>query len=183
MAYTAYEVSSAGTTAMRFLESMQRQYTIAGTFTAASTPALSSVEAFLTNGSAEIAAMLASYGYSQSQTDVDVLTALERFNVYSAAELIEASRASAGGGFPQAEPLSRINYFAGWRTQLRNLLKTGGLEELGAGRTHMLTAGGISISDKEALEEDSDFEPYKFFHDEFQDPNTTETNEATQRAQ
>ena len=182
MAYTAYE-RTAGTSAMLMLESIQRQYAIGGTFTTASTPTLSQVETFLTMGSAEVAAILTSYGYAQAQTDSDVLTALERFNVYSAAELIELSRPSAGGGFPQAEPVSRVQIFGAWRRQLRDLLKTGGLAELGAGRTHMLTAGGISISDKEAIEEDSDFEPYKFFHDEFQDPNTTQTNEATQRAQ
>lgn len=182
MAYTAYE-RTAGTSAILMLESLQRQYTIAGTFTTASTPALSQVETFLTIGSAEVAAMLTSYGYGQAQSDPDVLGALERFNVYSAAELIEASRASAGGGFPQAEPLSRINYFASWRTQLRNLLKNGGLAELGAGRTHMLTAGGISIGDKEVIEEDPDFERYKFSVDKFQHPKTVAADEDTQRAQ
>jgi hypothetical protein len=183
VAYTAYE-RTAGVSAKAFVESLQRQYTNAGTFDTSSTPTLAQVETFLTMGSGEIALKLVSNGYSQAQTESDTLTVLERFNVMAAAELIELSRPTAGGVFTESEPVSRLNAFSSWRRQLDMLIKSNGLSALGANRTGTgQTTGGISISDKEIIETDTDFEPLIFGKDRFQHPETVIATEQVQTEQ
>ena len=97
MAYKAYE-RTAGVSAIALVESLQRTHTNSGTFDTSSTPTLAQVESYLTIASADIAVMLADYGYAQAQTDADILAALEQWNVKGAAYMVELSMPSAGWG-------------------------------------------------------------------------------------
>lgn len=176
MAYTAYERTS-GTSALQLVESLVRNRTNSGTFDSSSTPTLSQVESFLTLGSAQIGAMLVSYGYSQAQSDADVLAVLETWNAFSACEMIELTHPSAGGGFPGEERTSRLQVFSGWRKTAKEVLQSDALQAIGGNRTHPVSTGGVSISDKEVIEEDTDFEPYLFAKDKHSHPATVINNE------
>ena len=183
MAYTAYE-RTAGLSALQMVQSIQRQYTSGGTFSTASTPTLAEVETFLTMGSSELAAMLTAKRYTEAQTAVGVLIRLEAWNVLAACWWIELSRPSAGGAaaFSDEEPVSRLSAFAGWRKSAKDTINAGGLDELGAGRdsTTGVTVGGISISDKQEIQDDSDYQPTAFTRDKFTDPGNVVISEADQ---
>lgn len=181
MAYSAYE-RTAGVTAIALLESLQRTHTSSGTFDTSSTPTLAQVESFLTIASADIAVMLQDYGYAQAQTDSGVLASLEQWNVKGAAYMIELSMPSAGWGGEEAS--SRIAEFRKWREDAKEQIESEGFLRMGGIKEFELSAfithGGTSISDKQTIEEDSDFEPFAFTTDGFK---SAGSNAAQQRPQ
>ncbi len=181
MAYKAYE-RTAGVSAIALVESLQRTHTNSGTFDTSSTPTLAQVESYLTIASADIAVMLADYGYAQAQTDADILAALEQWNVKGAAYMVELSMPSAGWGGEEAS--SRSAEFRRWREDAKGQIESEGFDRLGGTKERELSAfitgGGTSISDKQVIEEDSDFEPFAFTTDKFK---STGSNQAQQRPQ
>ncbi len=164
MSYSAYEVT-AGSSAIQMVEAFQRTRTANGTFGTATIPTLTQVETFLTRGKAELAAVLEKHGYSKTQTDADVLGVLEPLNVKAACYYVELTSPTAGYT-SEGEPVGRLSSFRAWRKEAAELCTGRTLADLGATRTYEkssgLSAGGISISDKETIEEDSDYEPLAF---------------------
>ena len=178
MSYTAYE-RTAGTSAIQMVEALQLSRTNDGTFDTSSTPTLAMVESFLTQGSAELAVMLLRYGYAQAQTDSDVLTVLQRYNVYAACLEIEMTQPSAG--WTDEEATTRIGTFAKWKAAADEMIRSDAFALLGGTKqrdlSDMVSYGGASISDKDTIEEDSDFEPYTFSRNQFGNPPSNQLKE------
>lgn len=166
MAYTAYEPSTPANAALAQVVALHLGRTNAGAFDSSTRPTLTEVEQHLTTIYRRIAAKLVAVGIAQAQTDDDVLGALMDYNARGAAYLIELSQASQG--FAATEGGGRLAEFAKWESDLDSLLATDALEQLGATMVTTTrsaagaTAGGISISDKDDIDTDTDFEPLAF---------------------
>ena len=181
MAYSAYE-RTAGTSVINEVSAMERHLTNKGigAFDSDTTPTLSQVEEFITDIYYDMGLKLMSNGYAQVQTDADVLGALQRYNVFGACAQIELTQPSVGykGG-----ENTRYDRFFKEYDKLDSLLQTAGFERLGAVKSFELSAGlsagGISISDKETIETDTDFESYIFTKDRMRHPGSTQIEEET----
>lgn len=165
MTYLAYE-RTAGTSCLNEVQAMERHLTDNGTFGTATIPTLSQVEEFITDTYYDISTKLVINGYDQSQTDTDVLGVLQHFNALGACAKIELTQPSVG--YKTGENTRYDRFFKEYE-KIDKFTETSALERLGATRSWNLsdglTAGGISISDKEAIETDADHVPYFFRRD------------------
>ena len=149
-----------------------------GTFSTSSIPTLTQVEQFLTNAHDQMASWLEEAGYSSTQTDADVLGALEPYNAYGGAYMVELTQPSVSW---EPREGSRAYLFKQLFEEAKKLIGRDGLQLLGATKSKQLSrdlaAGGISISDKDTIEEDTDHPPYWFYRDLHQHPSTVKTTE------
>ncbi len=95
MAYTAYERTS-GTSCLNEVTALERYLTSEGIFDESTNPTLSQVEEFITDTYYEIGLKLLNYGYAQSQTDTDVVGALQHYNALGACAKVELTQPSVG---------------------------------------------------------------------------------------
>ena len=165
MSYSAYE-RTAGTSCINEVQSYERQLTDDGVFSASTIPTLSQVEEFITDIYYDMGLKLVSYGYAQSQTDANVLGALQRYNTFGACAQVELTQPSVG--YKGGENTRYDRFFKEYE-KFDKFVQSVGFSRLGATKSFELSAGlsagGISIDDKETIETDSDFEPYMFTKD------------------
>ena len=181
MAYSAYE-RTAGVSAINEVQSYERHLTSGGTFSASTIPTLSQVEEFLTDIYYDMGLKLMAHGYTQSQTDTDVLGALQRYNTFGACAQVELTQPSVG--YKGGENTRYDRVFKEYQ-KLDDLVKSSGFQRLGATKSFELSAGlsagGISIDDKETIETDTDFEQFMFTKDKMRHPGSISTEETTQQ--
>jgi hypothetical protein len=120
----------------------------------------------------EIAAALARHFYSSVQTEKNVLGVLQWFNALGAACKLELAVSTAG--FGAQENNRHAGLCRQYTTGLSALLATNSLSVLGAGtiddpRGDGLSAGGISLSDKDFIRLDTD-NKYSFMRLLFDNP-------------
>ena len=172
MAYNAYE-RTAGTSCLNEVQALERHLTDNGAFTSNTVPTLSQVEEFITDTYHEIGNVLITYGYAKTQDDTDVLGTLQHYNALGTCAKIELTQPSVG--YRTGENTRYDRFFKEF-DKVRGLIESIGFQRLGATRVYELseymTAGGISISDKETIETDSDFEKYIFEKDLMKHPGT-----------
>ncbi len=165
MAYTAYE-RTAATSCLREVQSLEKHLTSSGTFDVNSVPTLTEVEDFITDTYYELATKLLDYGYSMTQTDADILGTLQHYNALGACAKVELTQPSVG--FKAGEN-TRYDRFYKEFSKVDTLIKSPAFQRMGATKSYELSAGlsagGISISDKQDIEDDSDAEPYLFTKD------------------
>ncbi len=179
MSYLSYE-RTAGTSVINAVSAMERHLTNEGigAFDSDTTPTLSQVEEFITDIYYDIGLKLTSYGYAQVQTDANVKGALQRYNVFGACAQIELTQPSVG--YKGGENTRYDRFFKEYE-KLDTLIQSVGFQRLGAVKSFELSAGlsagGISRSDKEVIETDTDFEPYMFDKDKMRHPGSTQAEE------
>ncbi len=169
MAYTAYEFTSGD--AQSTTEGLTRSYTNASkVYDTTTDPLLAIVEQYLTSVHAEMVGMMVSAGYTAAQTDETVLDFLMQYNARGAAYYTELGKATSG--FAADDGQGRLAEFARWRTQLADFLETDALALMGAakisstsGESRLATAGGLTLSERTARSDDSDFNPLAFGHE------------------
>lgn len=157
MAYSAFETSAGE--AMNVIEGYCKQYTSSNVFSTSTQPTLTEVETFLTMRYYTIQAILGDAGYELIPTDAEVLGYLQHLNSVGAVLDIELTNPITGTG----EPNERYKVFEKmWENGVK-FIQGSGLEQLGATREgQSILAGGISISRKEVLGDDTDAVPPKF---------------------
>ena len=164
MSYTGYERS--GTSCLQEVEAFCRHLTEGGTFSTSSIPTLAQVERFLTDAHDQIAVWLQDYGYDSAQTDTDVLGALQIYNAYGAAALVEITQPSVSW---EPREGNRYSLFQKKFEEVKGLIQSRGFGLLGGVKSvelsRDLSAGGISVSDKEVIETDTDHPDYWFTRD------------------
>ena len=182
MAYTAYEESSGK--ALDGVEALCKQLTASGAFSASTQPTTTEVDDWLTEGWRQINAVLMDYGYavpsSPSSLDADFRGVLQTYNVWWAAAQAEYSQASAG--FDPREG-SRGDMFMEmfWGSPngmphqgIRKTVQSPAFLLLGASKTvelsRGLSAGGVSVGDKQTIQNDSDMDQYAFRRGQFNNP-------------
>ncbi|KKM66885.1 hypothetical protein LCGC14_1476660 [marine sediment metagenome] len=177
MSYTAYERTS-GTSVINEVKAMEQNLTEDGIFGSDTTPTLSQVEEFITDTYHEIGVYLVMDGYAKTQTDADVVGALQHYNSLGACAKIELTQPSVGY---KAGENTRYDRFFTEFMKVKDLINSIAFERLGASRTWPasagLSAGGISIDDKNDIETDSDFEPYMFTKDKMRHPGSLDSEE------
>ncbi len=180
MAYTAYERTS-GTSCINEVQAMERHLTASGTFSASTIPSLTQVEEFITDAYYEIGVMLTNYGYSDTQAGTKIVGVLQHYNALGACAKVELTQPSVGY---KAGENTRYDRFFKEFGKLKDLIESPAFERMGAGKSNALSAGlsagGISISDKEDIETDTDFEHYTFTKSQFSNPGTTSGTETEQ---
>jgi len=161
VAYTAYERVSGSCLAE--VEALCRHLTNNGTFDSTTHPNQSQVETFLTDGYDKIGSILAANGYAKEQTNTDILGVLQPFNAFYAASMIELTQPSVG--YEGGENTRYARFFQEFN-RVEEFIKSPAFARLGATKSWQesdyLTCGGISISDKEDIEADSDHPDYSF---------------------
>ncbi len=173
MTYSAYE-RTAGTSCINEVLAMERHLASDnGLFSASTIPSLSQVEEFITDTYYDIGTKLMAYGYSNIQTDADVIGALQHYNALGACAKVELTQPSVGY---KAGENTRYDRFYIEFEKVDKLIQSQGFERMGATRSYELSAGlsagGISISDKETIEDDSDHPAYFFTRDSMKNVGT-----------
>ena len=159
-------------TAITQAEGYCRHLTTAGTFSTSSQPTRAWVLSQLDLDAAYIAARLESCGYAATQTDADVLQLLEAWNTIRtviAIELANPIESISGKGN------ARFQEFRSRAKMLEELACSTGLEDLGAvggvsGLSDLLVAGGVSLSRKQTVEEDTDHIKHRIRRGQFKYP-------------
>ncbi len=171
MSYTAFERTTGSV--LSEVQALERHLTDSGRFSTDTTPTLSDVETFITDTYYEIGTKLLDYGYAQTQTDADVLGVLQHFNALGACAKVELTQPSVGY---KAGENTRYDRFYKEFEKVDKMIKSPAFERMGATKSYALSAGlsagGISISDKETIETDTDHEPYFFSRDLQKHPGT-----------
>lgn len=146
---------------------------IAGTagFGTATFPTLAEVYAFLDDSYFEIATMLTSYGYSQSQTGSAVMGVLSSLQAYETALKIELTQPAST---TSDEGNDRFKALKAARDRLTKLIENDGLARLGADkldpRSGGIVATGVSRSAKLTRYENTDTVQPRFRRGFGQDP-------------
>ena len=112
--------------------------------------------------------MMANYGYSAAQTDSTILGILQFYNALGTSAKVEL--AFSTNGFNERENTRHSFIWNRFMTEFDKLLAGRGLCALGAvmladgftGLSDGLSAGGISLSDKETISKDTDATKYAF---------------------
>lgn len=176
MAYSAFEASSGD--ALDMVEGFCKQYTSSSAFVDGTTqPSLSEVETFLTTRYYVLQMTLGEAGYAIVPTDTEVVGVLQRLNAIGAALDVELTNPITGSG----EANERFKVFERmWDDGLKSL-RGSGLKTLGATRayTNTLAAGGISISRKDVLRDDSDAVKPSFTRKMQENPNVAGSGSQT----
>ncbi len=176
MSYSAYE-RTAGTSCINEVQAIERHLTTNGNFGGNSNPTLPQVEEFITDTYYELGVKLVKYGYNQVQTDTDVLGALQHYNALGASAKIELTQPSVG--FKASENTRYDRLYAEF-SKVDDLIQSIAFERMGATKgwdlSAGMSAGGISIGDKQVIENDTDFEPYLFTKDLHRTPGIRGTN-------
>jgi len=177
MSYTAFERATGD--CMDEVAALERQLTDAGVFDGDTTPTLSQVEKFITDTYDEMGVFLTEYGYAKSQTNADILGVLQHYNALGAAAKCELTQPSVGY---KAGENTRYDRLFKEYIKVKDLIQSIGFQRLGATKSWelsaALSAGGISISDKEVIEDDTDFEPYIFTKDIHRHPDIVAKEES-----
>lgn len=172
MAYTAYE--RADGYCLDEVETLCRHLTNGGTFNTGSTPTLAQVESYITDIYDEINVRLLNYGYSGDQTASAAVSVLQHYNSLGAAARVELSQPTVGY---KAGENTRYDRLYTEYEKLDKLIQGAAFGRLGAIRgfplSAGLTVGGASISDKDVIEGDPDFEKYIFTKDLHKHPGIT----------
>lgn len=175
-AYRAYELTPGG--CLEQVESICKHLTDAGSFTGSATIEVTDLEVFISACYYEMGAWLAEFRYSATQTSEAVLGLLQHYNAIGAAARAELS-VNAAGFSPNEN--SRFHFL--WKQYhdgFREILAGGGLGNIGATELSSdaaggLTAGGISVSDKETIEKDADATGYSFTRKHLDNPQSGRT--------
>lgn len=171
MSYQAYERTAGD--CQKEVEALCRHLTNAGVFDTTTNPTLANVEKFITDTYDEIGVFLVLAGYAKIQTDADIIGTLQHFNALGACAKVELTQPSVG--FEDTEN-TRYNKFFNEFKEVKELIKSVAFERLGATRSweesDNLTCGGISISDKEDIEEDTNHPNYTFTRTKHKQPST-----------
>ncbi len=177
MAYSAYE-RTAGTSCLNEVIAMERHLTNEGIFDETTMPTLSQVESFITDAYYDIGTKLMDYGYSDTQSGTKIVGVLQHYNALGACAKVELTQPSVGY---KAGENTRYDRFYKEFEKVDKLIQSPAFERMGATKSYGLSAGlsvgGISISDKEEIETDSDHEPYFFTRDLMKHPDTVVTDE------
>ncbi|MFW9991899.1 MAG: hypothetical protein ACFFD4_07545 [Candidatus Odinarchaeota archaeon] len=164
MSYTAYERTSPN--CMQEVVALERHLSNNGVFDGSTNPTVDQVEKFITDTYDEIGLFLVEFGYAKTQTNQDVLGVLQYYNALGAACKCELTQPSVGY---RANENTRYYEMKKMYMKVREIIQSVGFQRLGATRSWeqsaALSAGGVSISDKEDIETDSDHEPYFFTRD------------------
>lgn len=107
----------------------------------------------------EMVAMLAEYFYAPVQTDPKVLGLLQFYNALGASAKVELAFATTG--YANSENTRHVFLWDQFETGFAKLLNTNALSVMGAAqitdpRGEGLSAGGISLSDKTQISQDTD---------------------------
>lgn len=172
MAYTAFE--TAANEAYTQVKSYCRHAARAdGEFTSGTVPSLVQVEGWITVSYYWVRGLLNRYGYSATQTNINILGILMELNVLDAAAKIELSLPAES---TTGEPNQRFIEFNERRKELMNMIADGTFSAMGAvmsssaARTPLLS--GISKSRKDILESDDDATQHRIRRNLFQSPGT-----------
>ena len=180
--YTAYEESTGK--ALDGVEALCKHLTSSGSFSASTQPTSTEVADWLTEGWRQINGVVLGYGYevpsAPASMDADLRGALQKFNIWWACAQAEYSQPSAGFSEGQG---NRGDMFMemfwgsldGMPPQgIRRVVSSDAFQRLGATKTRELSsglsAGGVSVSDKQTIETDTDMEQYAFRRGQFDNP-------------
>lgn len=161
MAATVYEATAGDCLAN--VQALCRHLCGSGGFSTTTTPTLVEVNFFADMAYYKVAAHLEMSGYSKTQTDADVLHFLMNLQVLEWVILIELTYPIAGSG----EVNERFLEFARQRDVYYDLIMTDALDNLGATRTARpslnIKATGVSVDDKQAVNDVADNVPPRFY--------------------
>lgn len=170
MSYTAYE--SATGEALADVASLCRHAARDnGSFAPETVPALQAVERWLTLSHAWIAGLLKRHGYSDVQTDTNVIGVLQELNTYDVCMKVELSMPSESSS---GDPNERFKTFQERRMELMEQITDGTIATLGAVlfnsglRSPIVT--GTSYSRKRVAENDADRTQHRVRRSQFNNP-------------
>ena len=176
MTYISYE--RAGSACLNEVQTLERHLTDSGSFGTATVPTLTQIEEFITDSYYELGTYLTDYGYNRIQAGTNIVGILQHYNALGACAKIELTQASVG--YKSGEN-TRYDRFYTEFMKVKGLIQSPAFERMGATKGWALSAGisagGVSISDKEDIETDTDFEPYMFEKDLHRHPGSIASEE------
>lgn len=168
MAYSSYELASGD--ALAEVQRLCRHAARAnGAFTTATVPSLSAVEQWLTTSYYMLGAILRKAGLSETQTAVSVVGVLQQAMVYDTCMKVELSLPTEAAG---AGPSARYVMFKELRDEFWTAIRDGTIAGIDATVDSTLQrtpyVGGLSISRKTLMVDDTDATQHRIRRGQFQ---------------